>query len=636
MTRRRNGIGMAVLAAALWAGSALAQEARPLVMDGTASVYQRVLTRPGAALAPTPGGAGEDRFAAFQPLYVYARDGDAVQVGRTTRAAEGWVEAASVVDWRQNIVAAFTNSAGRSRQLIFDTEERLRALMEHEAVREMEADLLARADNGGLQPDEGVVAVEPVDFVNILDALYLMPILDFVEDAHPMNYDPQLLLRLASVPLEEGPPPGASAATGDFDAGVVFVLDTTRSMGPFIARTQAALARIVGDIRGTDIGERINFGVIGFRDSTEAVPELEYRTRVLSPLERRADQAPVLAALRDATAVAEASSPGFNEDSLAGVQDAVDLPGWDGGGDRFDGRYVILVTDAGPKDPGDPNARSAIGPAEVQRDAEGKGIVVMTLHLKTEAGGPANHDYAAGKYRALSRFGSGEYYFPIEDGSEEAFEATVTRLVTALTDHVRAARGEATVLAPEEAGEDLLGLGLAMRLAYLGLRDGTQAPDIIEGWVSEKAVSDPTRIAFEPRLLVTKNELATMAEYLEALVETGEATRGSEGADDFFTRLQGIMARMAQNPDRLVNPQAETLGGALEFLDRLPYRSQIMDLTPDRWAQSAMERRVVLDTVRQKLEQYRKWLYDPVVWTALYEGAPDGDHVFAMPFDILP
>ena len=40
--------------------------------------------------------------------------------------------------------------------------------------------------------------------------------------------------------------------------------------------------------------------------------------------------------------------------------------------------------------------------------------------------------------------------------------------------------------------------------------------------------------------------------------------------------------------------------------------------------------------MRQKLTQYRKWLFDPTVWTPLYDGAPDGEMVFAMPFDVLP
>lgn len=626
----------------LTAATALAQGAdRPMPMEGASSLYQRVLTRPGAALSPEPGAPPASTLPAFQPLYVYDRAGGWLRVGPGTRAATGWLPDDAAVEWRQNTVAAFTNAAGRSRQALFASEDKLRAVMEDEGVIALERALVDRADNGALRPDDEVVAVEPAEFVSIRERLYLLPILDFVEDVHPMTYDPNLLMKIASVPLEEEAAPPAAAGGGDpladFDAGVIFVLDTTRSMGPYIQRTQRALSRIIADIRGTDVGERINFGAVGFRDNTEAVPELGYRTKVLAPLVRRQDQTEVLSAVLEATDVATASSPGFNEDSLAGVEDAIVLTDWEAGGtDRFDGRYIILVTDAGPKDPRDPNARSPIGPAELQAAAEEKGIVVFTLHLKTDGGGEAQHQYAEGRYRALSRFGDRQFYFPIEGGEQEAFEATVTRLVTALTDHVRGALGEAVVMDPSEAGDDLVELGIAMRLAYLGARQGTQAPSVIEGWVSEKAVADPSRIAFEPRLLVTKNELATMAEYLGELVDLAESTRGSTDASDFFSQLRDVLARMAQNPDRLVDADAATLGSGLEFLEQLPYRSQIMDMTPDRWAQSAVERRMILDSLRQKLEQYRRWLLDPEVWTALYADAPDGEHVFAMPFDILP
>jgi hypothetical protein len=297
---------------------------------------------------------------------------------------------------------------------------------------------------------------------------------------------------------------------------------------------------------------------------------------------------------------------------------------------------VILITDAGPKDVRDPNARSDIGAKELQRDAQDKGVAIMTLHLQTEAGGEAQHAYAAAAYRTLSRFHDNTYYYGIPDGSPEAFEATVERLVTAVTDVIRVSRNEARVLSPGETGEEFVNLGLALQLAYLGRLRGTEAPDVIEGWVSEKAIEDPKRLAIEPRLLVTKNEMATMADLLSSLLTLGEQARGADDASTFFSQVRDVVARMAQNPDRLVNTEADTLGGALEFLEDLPYESQLMLTTEERWRQSAMNRRQILDGMRQKLVQYRKWLLDPDVWTPLYDGAPDGEYVFAMPFDVLP
>ncbi len=632
--------GLAVVFYLASAGPSLAQGTeRPMLAEGRETIYIRVLTRPGALSYPTPDTAPVGSFPAFQPLYVYASKPGWFQVGPSISGGpKVWVKYGDVVRWKQNIVAAFTNAAGRERQLLFSSEAKLRALMEHEALRRMQSKLLAEIRAGEVSDESGVVAAEPEEYVSIVQQLYLMPILDFVQDLHPLNYDENLLLKLASVPLHKAGQPAQGGPIADnFDAGIVFVFDTTRSMDPFIARTQKAVERIVADLRGTDIGARVQFGVVAFRDNPEAAPGLEYRTRTLLPLARRVDQTPVIATIRAATRVAQVNSPGFNEDSLAGVEDAVELTNWaTDGNDPFDARIVILITDAGPKDTRDVNARSDIGPAELQRAAQDKGVAIMTLHLQTGAGGAAQHAWAARQYKALSRFHDNSYYYGITEASPAEFEQTVTRLVTAMTDMIRVARDEAPTLNAAEAGPELINLGLAMQLAYLGRLKGTQAPDVIEGWASEKAVEDPSRQAIEPRLLVTKNELATMADLLDQLLTLGEQSRTDADAKSFFAQVRDVVGRMAQNPDRLINTDSETLGGALEFLEDLPYESQLMLTTQARWGSSAMLRRTILDGMRQKLVQYRKWLHDPAVWTALYSGAPDGEHVFAMPFDVLP
>ncbi|MFK7754135.1 MAG: vWA domain-containing protein [Sedimentitalea sp.] len=610
---------------------------RPLLVEGRKTVYQRVLTRPGAVHYASPADAPTRGYPAFQPLYVYGVQPGWYKVGPSiSKGPDGWVQAGSVVPWKQNIVAAFTNSAGRKQQILFANEPRLRWLMEHEALRDMQTQILSEIETGVVPDHREVVAAEPKEFVNIVDQLYLMPILEFVQDLHPLNYDDNLLMKVASVPLrdeDDATPP----AQQDFDAGIVFVLDTTQSMERYIERAQRAVESVVQDIRGTEIGERVQFGVVAFRDNTVAAPGLEYRTRTLLPLKKRNDQSPVVATIRAATNVATANSPGFNEDSFAGVEDAVDLTDWENGGnDPFDARIVVLVTDAGPKDPRDPNARSEIGAKELQRSAQDKGVAIMTLHLETENGGTAQHDYARRQYRDLSRFHDNTYYYGIENGSEQAFQETVERLVTAVSDVIRVARNEPRQLNEEETSPEMINLGLAMQLAYLGRLQGTQAPDVIEGWVSERAVEDPSRLAIEPRLLVSKNEMATMADLLSQLLTLGEQNRGGNDASNFFSQVRDVVARMAQNPDRLINTDSDTLGGSLEFLEDLPYESQLMLTTEQRWSQSAMNRRQILDGIRQKLVQYRKWLLNPDVWTPLYANAPDGEYVFAMPFDVLP
>lgn len=631
---------------------------RPLLVEGKNTVYQRVITKSSLSVNAQPSDQSPvaARFAPFQPLYVFERrtgsvgmaatgedaavtqSGDATEwllVGASVNAAPvGWLRDADTIDWKQNIVAAFTNPAGRKSQLLFESEARLRRVMEHEALGALQDQMLAEVAAGSIPADRGVVAAEPPVFVNIVDQLYLMPILDYAQDLHPLNYDDNLLMEVASIPLHSPEP--VPEQIGAFDAGIVFVFDTTQSMEPYIARTQSALADVVRRMQGQEAAEKVNFGIVAFRDNPEAVEGLEYRTSTLLPLQRRTSQDRVLATIQAATNVARVGTPGFNEDSLAGVEDALDLTDWDmNGDDPIDARFIILVTDAGPKDARDPNARSQIGVGELQRAAQDNGVAIMTIHIKTPQGGSAQHSYAEARYRALSRFNDRTYYYGIEGGSPEAFEATARQVVTALSGVIRTRRdqdGEAT----EDLPPELVELGLAMRLAYLGRRAGAQAPDVIRGWVSEKAIEDPMRLAVEPRLLVTKNEMATMADLLSDLLTLGEQARGADDAAQFFVQVRDVVARMARDPNRLVDTGADTLGGALEFLEDLPYESQLMLTTQERWAASAMNRRQILDGMRQKLVQYRKWLHDATVWTPLTEGAPDGEYVFAMPFDVLP
>ena len=131
VTRLAVAATMAVMAA-MPAPLAAQTPARPLLVEGKQSVYQRVLTRPGAERFQAVDAAPEDAYPAFQPLYVYGEQAGWYQVGRSISSGpEAWVKADEVVDWKQNIVAAFTNPAGRQRQVLFETENQLRALMEH-------------------------------------------------------------------------------------------------------------------------------------------------------------------------------------------------------------------------------------------------------------------------------------------------------------------------------------------------------------------------------------------------------------------------------------------------------------------------------------------------------------------------
>ena len=74
---------------------------------------------------------------------------------------------------------------------------------------------------------------------------------------------PARLLEVASVPLEQG---GQDAAARPFRTGIVFVMDATQSMRPYIERTRAVTRRVYEAIAGAGLRGQVSFGLTAFRD----------------------------------------------------------------------------------------------------------------------------------------------------------------------------------------------------------------------------------------------------------------------------------------------------------------------------------------------------------------------------------
>lgn len=632
---RPTMLALGLMMSAAVANPALAQDTeRPLLVEGKNTVYQRVLTRAAVDALDGPDGGTVDNLYAFSPLYVYARAGDWLNLGKTERGANFWLPVSAVVDWKHNIVAAFNAPVNRNRQLMFEDQAGLQDFLHNsENLVALQPILLEEADTDRLRPEIGIVSVEPLQFVEISQQFYIMPILSFVRDLHPLSVNDNLLLNVASIPLNTDPP--ETSDMQEFDAGIVFVFDTTQSMETYLDRSITLLSQMVSDAAGSEVGNRIHFGAIGFRDNPDASDGLGYRIKEIISLERRDNNAAVIDAIA-ATDVATVSSPGFNEDSIEGLRYALHETDWDQDGKSFGGRYIVLVTDAGPKAPGDPNAATDTDPNALRVAAQDKGVAILTMHLTTVAGGEGNHAYARNAYSELSTFDGITYYYNIEGGDPAAFQREGTNTLNAIIDHIRVAMGEDAQQSDADRPEGMDSLGPAMRTRWLGRRDSTQAPDIITSWVSTLAAESGIRFAFEPRLLVTKNELATMATLVSEFITLGENVQSYEDSQVFFAQMQQTVMRAIEDPQRLQQIPDAGLEDALEYLVDLPYRSQILQFDADVWGDDTAGRRQILDSLRPRLAQYRSWLDDQSVWTELYEGSQPGDTVFAMPFEMLP
>lgn len=629
-----------------------------LNLDGKPGLYQRVLTRPGAILSASPEPTtGGQPVPPLTVLYVYQRRADWVEVGSAAKDAKtAWLPAAQVIDWRQTLTVAFNRTGGREPALFFREREPLLELLESAQPAARNADLRTAIQRGSLPEDFPVIASEPETYVDPNSQFYLLPILAheevFLESGHTTT-----LLNVAAVTLQPDTPqplaraarPAVATPADDYRVGIVFVIDTTISMGPYIERTQSAVRRIYNRLKDSPMRTALGFGAVAYRSNIDATPGLEYVTRIVSPLTDTSTD-DFLAALGQVEP-ARVSSKRFDEDAFAGIYEALEQIDWSG----YAGRFIVLITDAGALDATDPLARTQLGPERLQllaqdKDQErgGSKIAIATLHLLTPEG-RTNHARAAAQYRALSRWGESEQlYFPVEGGSIASYGAQVDALADAVLAHLESVHaGHTTAPEPDTAQTDTAQTEIArktalvsraIQLAYLGRRQGVRAPSLIDAWVADGDLADPSQRPLEVRVLITKNQLSDLQETLQAIFQAGEQTFMTP--KDFFTQLRGAAAVLARQPERVNQIAVQELadvGLVGAWLKDLPYTSQIMNLTESRWlARSYAEQQEVLDAIEEKIRLYRQIHDETDRWVSLLPDAPKGEAVTTIPLDALP
>jgi len=638
MTPRLLAVLMALLPTLTWAQGV---PRTPLLIEGKQSLYQRVIARPGATLSPRPDGQDAHPVPGFTVYYVYARPpGDAarIEVGRTADGRpEGWLQAGKAIEWKHAMVAAFTSPAGRQPVLFLKSERDERLLMMDsqagQRARDLRAAAVAPGTSAERRADPGpVIAVEPAAAVDFARNFYLMPILS--AERIEREFGPPLrLLQVISAPAEPQRPPSTPAQPAQFKAGVVFVLDTTISMQPYIDRTREAIRSIVASIGSTPVRDNFRFGLVAYRDSLDDSPGLEYSTRVYGKpdFSQPADSINTgVATAKEATA----SSNGFDEDPIGGIKAALDEIDWS----PMAGRFIVLITDAGARRAQHPHSLTHLDIAEIRELAKAKGVAVFAIHLLTPEG-RARHDHepAAAQYRELTQFGAaGPLYFPVPNGAPDAFAHTVQDLTRALLSQVGEAAGHPVAgPAPDPVIQAAVRVvGEAMRLTYVGRAENTQAPDVVRSWTTDRDLADPAVSSLDVRVLLTRNQLSDLARSLQTILQAGLAGRTEPRS--FFTQLRATFAAAARDPQRIAGSQR--IGALLgEYLDDLPYQSEIMDIQEADWiAMGAIAQRTVLNSIEAKLRLYQEFQSNADLWVDLSGSRAAGEALFPVPIEALP
>jgi len=700
----------------LLGGPVQAASDRPLLMEGKQTLYQRVLSKPGAKLAETVGATGGRETVPFTVYYVYERrqqDGaEWLRVGRDPFAgSEGWIEGSQLIPWNQTLTISFRDPANGSRVLLFRDKASLKSLID-EGDADRYRKLYLEAIDGKLSDDSPVVAIQPAEPVDITEDFYLVPIIDH-EDVY-LGSEAATMLEVTTVPLapdaetagaspaataggEDGTDPSPAAAAGaedeaqaarkaraeaevareqarqaaleqalrDYKSGLVFVIDSTKSMQPYIERTRQAVRAIYDRLAKAGVTAGMSFGVVAYRDDPGAVEGLEYRIKTIADL-TPGENADRFFDGMDKLKAAEVSSQDFIEDAYAGVVTALDAIDWKG----RDARYVVLITDAGARGPDDKLGSTGLDAERLNRMAREKNVVLLVLHLLTPAG-TANHETAAAQYRKLSDYpGVGSLYYGVPAGDVTAFGNAVDAVAGQIAGQVKqtvAAAVDARLPEPpadpaeaertEQAGQadqaevpppapqdrqlaelqqKLHKLGHALRMQYLERKQDGKVPTVFNAWLVDRDFLHPAQATVDVRVLLTRDQLSDLHDLMRQVIDTFQ--EGLISPQGFLDNIRKLAATLSRDPERLGDAGSlSEMGFMKEYIEDLPYRSEAMTLTLEDWAEWPAKRQIEYINRLERKIAYYKALHDHTdLWVSLDGGPVDGQSVFPVELDMLP
>ena len=684
------------VAAASFSASASAEGSRePLLMEGKTTLYQRVLTTPSCKLhAKADASDAGKEIAPLSQYYVYSDTGATVEVGAdTTGKIAGFLDKSCTVPWKMQLALHFTNSANRNRALIFEQEAGLDKIIDSDDGAQQYKKLYETASKGG-QAD-GVISIEPDKYVDPSKNFYLLPILNSVESIYP---DGNFVYKheIASVTAKDSKSStdtaakakgGDAAANGAsaqattkanaaaskasnsddpyvvaFKSAIVFVIDSSISMRPYIERTKQAINSIYKSIESNNLNDSVHFGIVSFRADTKSTPGLEYTTKMyLKPGE--AVDAKTFNEKVATLDQAKVSSTQFDEDAYAGINMALQDINWN----NYGGRYIVLITDAGAIDAGDKQSSTGMDANSLRLEAQHYGAAVYTMHLLTKSGAK-NHKKAKDQYEILSfnQILNKPLYYPVNAGDVKAFGSMVDTLSSSLTAQVkRAVMGQMSAGSSLAASDKLKAeadkhkdandlakkptndqekalvndsdkLGLAMQLAYLGRVTGAKSPDFLQGWMYDRDVENHNTAVCTPVVLVNRNQLSDLYTLVNGVLESGIA--GQLSSDDMFSQLKALAAQMGRDPNQLSKSKSIGEMGIMgELLDDLPYKSMIANLSPEDWYNlGSQEQERIVRALENSLNYIQHCSGDNDRFIKLNVDADTSDEVYPIPLDALP
>jgi Mg-chelatase subunit ChlD len=329
---------------------------------------------------------------------------------------------------------------------------------------------------------------------------------------------------------------------------VVFVLDTTGSMGGLIAAAKEKIWSIASTLAQAQQAPEISMGLVAYRDRGDA-----YVTRVVD-LNKDLDS--MYAKLMDFQADGGGDGP---EAVNAALEDAINKMSWSQNADTY--KVVFLVGDAPPHM--DYQGEKAY--PEIVAAAAAKGIIVNTIQC-------GNMEGTVASWQQIAAIGHGRYFTVEQAGSavaiETPFDAKIATLAAELdgtrmyygSDEERFA-GAAKVDATTRLRESASVAAQARRGVFNATESG--AGNLIGG---KELVDDVA----SGRVNVATVPAAQMPAPLVGLPRAEQDALLKQTADK-RQALQQEIAKLAGARDAYIEEKVEAAGGAKDSLDQQIY-----------------------------------------------------------------
>ncbi len=421
---------------------------------------------------------------------------------------------------------------------------------------------------------------------------------------------------------------------------LVFVMDMTRSMQPYIDRTKAAIKAIARDVSENGLQEQIRFGLVGFRDDVRKAPALQFTQHNFTPA--LVDVERFIQILERDARAAKVSSPGYSEDVFAGVEAGL-ASAWRDNTLRF----MVLVGDASGHPPTHPQSSTRKDENVLRMAAQDLNVHILAVQLQNPRF-PADQPLAEAQFARLSevRGGAGSALAQVRTDQVEDFQRAVEILTTRVTQalqQVRQQGAQALDSLPRESQADnevAAQAEQAMQLIihsamveYLG-QDAKPPRDLLM-WTADRDLTSPDIRTLEVRVLLTREQLSDLILALDQILQAMLEAKITNM--DFFDALQGLAVQSMKRPEGITQVDSLRQSGLLpRFIESLPYRSEVLSLDRESYASLTAEQRAqLLSHLTAKLNQYVKISETVDGWTALN---PQGGErkVFPLQLDYLP